>query len=189
MDFVRAGNIWWFFPQISDSNIHPTGNFSEDYDVEADTRKRKAKEGSSEGSEPDEEYDSSEASEVSGSDNEESSKKKEKKLKEPKPKRPKVRLMTNIWVACKFLKHWSLKASFQKEKSEKVDKGGGKKEKKKKDPNAPKKPQTAYFLWFRDNHAALKKEGGTASEVAQRGGKLWRELDEETKQVRLTTFL
>ncbi|VDD86515.1 unnamed protein product [Enterobius vermicularis] len=135
-----------------------TDSEDEDYDVEADTRKRKAKEGSSEGSEPDEEYDSSEASEVSGSDNEESSKKKEKKLKEPKPKRPK------------------------KEKSEKVDKGGGKKEKKKKDPNAPKKPQTAYFLWFRDNHAALKKEGGTASEVAQRGGKLWRELDEETKQ-------
>uniref|UniRef100_A0A0N5AUN1 FACT complex subunit SSRP1 n=1 Tax=Syphacia muris TaxID=451379 RepID=A0A0N5AUN1_9BILA len=134
-----------------------TDSEDEDYDVEADTRKRKAKDGSSEGSEPDEEYDSSETSGSSASEND-GSKKKEKKVKEPKAKRAK------------------------KEKVEKVDKAGARKEKKKKDPNAPKKPQTAYFLWFRDNHAALKKEGGTASEVAQRGGKLWRELDEETKQ-------
>lgn len=63
--------------------------FSEDYDVEADTRKRKAKDGSSEGSEPDEEYDSSETSGSSASEND-GSKKKEKKVKEPKAKRAKV---------------------------------------------------------------------------------------------------
>lgn len=59
---------------------------------------------------------------------------------------------------------------------------GSKREKKKKDPNAPKKPQSAYFIWFGENYASFKKEGVSVTEAAQRAGKMWKEIDEETKK-------
>ena len=97
------------------------------------------------------------------------------------------------WVPCSYCNLFFFFCFFilltcalvQKDKTEKAEKGGGKKEKKKKkkDPNAPKKPQTAYFMWYGENYATLKKEGGTASEIAKRGGNMWRELSEDVKQV------
>ncbi|CAG9533884.1 unnamed protein product [Cercopithifilaria johnstoni] len=55
-------------------------------------------------------------------------------------------------------------------------------EKKKKDPNAPKKPQSAYFIWFGENYSNFKKEGVSVTEAAQRAGKMWKEIDEEIKK-------
>merc|ERR1719162_2220884 len=46
------------------------------------------------------------------------------------------------------------KAAAKNEKS-------GKRAKKEKDPNTPKKPQTAYWLWLGENRAALTKEVGS----------------------------
>lgn len=69
----------------------------------------------------------------------------------------------------------------KKKESLKVVKSG-KREKKKKDPNAPKKPQSAYFIWFGENYSNFKKEGVSVTEAAQRAGKMWKEIDEETKK-------
>ncbi|KAL4003502.1 Structure-specific recognition protein (SSRP1) family protein [Acanthocheilonema viteae] len=55
-------------------------------------------------------------------------------------------------------------------------------EKRKKDPNAPKKPQSAYFIWFSENYSNFKKEGVSVTEAAQRAGKMWKEIDEEVKK-------
>ncbi|VDM96162.1 unnamed protein product [Thelazia callipaeda] len=57
-----------------------------------------------------------------------------------------------------------------------------KREKKKKDPHAPKKPQSAYFIWFGENYSNFKKEGVPVTEAAQRAGKMWKEIDEDTKK-------
>ncbi|MCP9257658.1 FACT complex subunit SSRP1 [Dirofilaria immitis] len=54
-------------------------------------------------------------------------------------------------------------------------------EKKKKDPNAPKKPQSAYFIWFGENYSNFKKEGVSVTEAAQKAGKMWKEISEEIK--------
>ena len=35
------------------------------------------------------------------------------------------------------------------------------------DPNAPKRPQTAYFLWLRDNRPRLTKPGMSVTDVAK----------------------
>nr|CAD2173045.1 unnamed protein product [Meloidogyne enterolobii] len=138
----------------------------EDYDMEKDLKKREKEKESSEGSgsEPDEEYDSSAAASVSddlmdgGGETEKTTKKSEKKKKE------------------------------RKEKKEKVSKKGGgekndkKEKKKKKDPNAPKRNQTAFFLWQTENRSKIKKEGDTIAETATRAGQMWKEMSAEDKQ-------
>ncbi|KAH7707406.1 high mobility group protein [Aphelenchoides avenae] len=45
--------------------------------------------------------------------------------------------------------------------------------KKQKDPNAPKRPLTAYFLWLKDNRAHLTKPGMSVVEVAKAAGVEW----------------
>ncbi|CBY20139.1 unnamed protein product [Oikopleura dioica] len=55
----------------------------------------------------------------------------------------------------------------------------------KKDPNAPKRPQTAFFLFAADNRADAKKclpEGSRVSEVAKKLGVMWKEVDAKTKE-------
>lgn len=61
--------------------------------------------------------------------------------------------------------------------------GAGKKRKKDKDPNAPKKPLTAYFAWMNENRQRIKDEnsGATIGEVAKIAGEEWRALDAGTK--------
>ncbi|KAK5986077.1 FACT complex subunit SSRP1 [Trichostrongylus colubriformis] len=133
----------------------------DDYDLDEDIKKRKQNRESSEGSgsEPDEEFDSDAASTdesgSGGSDDEASPKKKKKKEKESKPK----------------------------EKKERKEKGEGKKkrEKKEKDPNAPKRAQSAYFLWLNENRAKIKKEGDSVADVAKRAGEMWKAMDAESK--------
>jgi len=59
----------------------------------------------------------------------------------------------------------------------------GKKRKKVKDPNAPKKPLTAYFAWMSENRERIKSEneGASIGEVAKIAGEEWRELDAGSK--------
>jgi len=47
----------------------------------------------------------------------------------------------------------------------------------------PKRPLSAYMLWLNDNREAIKKEnpGIKVTEVAKRGGELWRGLKDKSK--------
>uniref|UniRef100_A0A915Q3S6 FACT complex subunit SSRP1 n=1 Tax=Setaria digitata TaxID=48799 RepID=A0A915Q3S6_9BILA len=126
---------------------------SEDHDYDLEEDLKKRKRSSSEGSGSEpEEEYDSDAAESS-----ESGSGDHKRKKSPKPKK--------------------------KVKVEDSSKSGkGKREKKKKDPNAPKKPQSAYFIWFGENYSNFKKEGVSVTEAAQRAGKMWKEIDEEIKK-------
>ncbi|KAK4470099.1 hypothetical protein MN116_005684 [Schistosoma mekongi] len=59
-----------------------------------------------------------------------------------------------------------------------------KKQKKPKDPNAPTRPLSAYFLWFNENREKIAKTlsgQNSVADVAKAGGELWRNMDSETK--------
>ena len=43
--------------------------------------------------------------------------------------------------------------------------------KKAKDPNAPKRALSAYFIWLQENRPAIKKDGMSVSDVAKAAGK------------------
>nr|NP_001071733.1 transcription factor protein [Ciona intestinalis]BAE06487.1 transcription factor protein [Ciona intestinalis] len=62
--------------------------------------------------------------------------------------------------------------------------GEAKKKKKKKDPNAPKRPQSAFFLFCADRRAPLKAEnpGWTVGEIAKALGKKWAAASPDTKK-------
>lgn len=73
-------------------------------------------------------------------------------------------------------------------KSAKSSKGGGddkkgKKKRAKKDANAPKRPQSAYFLWMADNRERIKKEnpGISITEIAKKGGEEWKLVTDKSK--------
>jgi hypothetical protein len=53
-----------------------------------------------------------------------------------------------------------------------------KKQRKKKDPNAPKRPMSAYFLFMNAERAGVRKENPEASigEIAKIMGKMWGEI-------------
>merc|ERR1719330_293165 len=71
----------------------------------------------------------------------------------------------------------------QEKADAKREKEGGKRRKREKDPNAPKKPQTAYWMWMNDNRDALTKELGTkdVTAVGKLAGERWRALDAKLK--------
>uniref|UniRef100_A0A1I7UL61 FACT complex subunit SSRP1 n=1 Tax=Caenorhabditis tropicalis TaxID=1561998 RepID=A0A1I7UL61_9PELO len=134
----------------------------EDYDLDKDLKKQQQEKDSSDGSgsEPEDEYDSGSGVASSGTgesepDEEAAPKKKkvESKLKEIRQK---------------------------KEKAEKVGKKG--KEKKVKDPLAPKRAATAYFLWFGANRLSLKSDGDSVADVARKGGAKWKEMSSNEKK-------
>jgi len=47
----------------------------------------------------------------------------------------------------------------------------------------PKRPLSAYMLWLNDNRESIKREnpGIKVTEVAKRGGELWRALKDKSK--------
>uniref|UniRef100_A0A914UMA8 HMG box domain-containing protein n=1 Tax=Plectus sambesii TaxID=2011161 RepID=A0A914UMA8_9BILA len=51
----------------------------------------------------------------------------------------------------------------------------------KKDPNAPKRGQSAYMLWLNENRARLTKPGMGVTDVAKAAGAEWRLLTDKTK--------
>ena len=58
--------------------------------------------------------------------------------------------------------------------------------KREKDPQAPKKPMTGYFMWVNDTRSKItqdyKLEGQRGSEVTKVQARLWKEVDEQTKE-------
>lgn len=60
-----------------------------------------------------------------------------------------------------------------------------KKKKSKKDPNAPKRPQSAYFLWFNANREELKKDTPDISitDLSKKAGEVWKQMEDTDKTV------
>ncbi|KAI6171848.1 FACT complex subunit SSRP1 [Aphelenchoides besseyi] len=52
--------------------------------------------------------------------------------------------------------------------------------KKGKDPNAPKRAMTAFFIWMQENRANLKKPGMSVSDVAKAAGVEWGKLKDKS---------
>ncbi|GMT19599.1 hypothetical protein PFISCL1PPCAC_10896 [Pristionchus fissidentatus] len=147
-----------------------------DYDLDKDLdRRRKAKDPEEfSGSEPDEEFDSDANSESgsggggsdgsgsgsgSGSEDEERPKKKAKSERKEKPEK--------------------------KERKKKEDGGEtkrAKKGKKDKDPNAPKRGLSAYFIWLGENRSTIKKDGDSVADVARKGGEMWKAMSADDKK-------
>jgi len=68
--------------------------------------------------------------------------------------------------------------------SDSEDEGASKKKKKKaKDPNAPKRPITAYFFFAADKRPEIKKDDPSLgiTQIAARIGEQWRGLDDDDK--------
>ncbi|KAI8923664.1 high mobility group box domain-containing protein [Entophlyctis helioformis] len=62
---------------------------------------------------------------------------------------------------------------------------GAKRTRAKKDPNAPKKPLSAFMIFSQENRAKIKEDNPEASfgEIGKLLGAAWRELSEKGKQV------
>ena len=56
------------------------------------------------------------------------------------------------------------------------------KKKTKKDPDAPKRPQSAYFIWLNENREKIKEEqpGISITELSKVAGEKWREMTDKT---------
>lgn len=146
--------------------------FLDDYDLDKDIKKQKEAKESSEGSgsEPDEEFDS-EGSDVSDIIVEEARKNAKKQAQSSKDKSP-----SNDKAS-------TSKPDVGKKRHESTTKKavGGKK---KKDPNAPKRNQTSFFLWQTENRASIKKSGDSVTDTASRAGQIWKAMSEEEKKVK-----
>jgi structure-specific recognition protein 1 len=51
----------------------------------------------------------------------------------------------------------------------------------KKDPNAPKRGQSAYMYWLAENRARLTKPGMGVTDVAKKAGEEWRKMGDKSK--------
>ncbi|ODM98071.1 FACT complex subunit SSRP1 [Orchesella cincta] len=74
----------------------------------------------------------------------------------------------------------------RKPKKDKKEEGGEKRKKKKKgdkDPNAPKRPMSGYFIWLNSNRESLKKKfpGLSLTEFTKKAGEEWKKMEDKTK--------
>ncbi|TWW74607.1 high mobility group-T protein-like [Takifugu flavidus] len=76
------------------------------------------------------------------------------------------------------------KVRYDREMMDYVPAKGGKKKKKFKDPNAPKRPPSAFFIFCSEFRPKVKGEhpGLTIGEVAKKLGELWNNTNSEDKQ-------
>ncbi|KAM9333315.1 high mobility group protein B1a [Pholidichthys leucotaenia] len=76
------------------------------------------------------------------------------------------------------------KIRYEKEMMNYTPPKGGKRKKKMKDPNAPKRPPSAFFVFCSDKRPMLKAEnpGLTIGEVAKKLGEMWSNISPEEKQ-------
>ena len=53
------------------------------------------------------------------------------------------------------------------------------------DPDKPKRPQTAYFIWFMEHREEIKSSIPDASitDISKKAGALWKELTADDKKV------
>lgn len=78
-------------------------------------------------------------------------------------------------------------SSGKKSSSKKSSKGkkGGERKRKKKDPNAPKKPLSAYMFFCKDHREEAKgklEKGASVTDIAKKLGKMWKKTDSEEKK-------
>lgn len=61
-----------------------------------------------------------------------------------------------------------------------------KSKKREKDANAPKRAATAFMLWLNENRKQIVEEnpGIKVTEIAKKGGELWRDLKDKTVSCR-----
>lgn len=125
-------------------------------------------------SEPDDEYDSNPPSTESSDDEDEDSGGSGSETGAvPKPKKaPK--------------KKSEKKGSDDEKKTSKPSKSKKEtksKKSKEKDADRPKRPLTAYFLWFNENRSKLKEEfpGLSVADIAKKAGEKWKEVKDRTK--------
>eukprot|EP00887_Chlorella_sp_A99_P002324 scaffold10.g2324.t1 len=54
----------------------------------------------------------------------------------------------------------------------------------KKDPNAPKRPQSAYFIFMNENREKIKKENpeATFGQIGKIAGEQWKALSDKEKE-------
>lgn len=52
--------------------------------------------------------------------------------------------------------------------------------KNKKDPNAPKRAMSAFFLWMQEHREQLKKPGMSVSDVAKAAGVEWGKISDKS---------
>lgn len=74
-----------------------------------------------------------------------------------------------------MLKYYSLQSEAPRKRKEKS-------KKREKDANAPKRPATAFMLWLNENRKSIVEEnpGIKVTEIAKKGGELWRELKDKS---------
>lgn len=53
--------------------------------------------------------------------------------------------------------------------------------KKAKDPNAPKRAMSAFFLWMKENRERLKKPGMSVADVAKAAGVEWGKIVDKSE--------
>lgn len=76
-----------------------------------------------------------------------------------------------------------LKKKAKKDRREKVErKTRSRGDKKNKDVNRPKRPTTAFMIWLNESREKIKSEnpGISVTEIAKKGGELWKELKDKT---------
>ena len=57
--------------------------------------------------------------------------------------------------------------------------------KKDKDPNAPKRGKSGYFIWLAENRARLTKPGMGVTDVAKAAGAEWNQIQDKSKWEKL----
>eukprot|EP00794_Sanderia_malayensis_P000295 gene295-921_t len=57
--------------------------------------------------------------------------------------------------------------------------------KKGKDPNAPKKPMSGYFIWLQENREKIKRDnpGISITEISKKAGELWKNITDKSEWV------
>lgn len=141
-------------------------------------------------SEPDDEYDSNPPStasedEVEGEDKGSESSSDEDAV--PKPRKAEVKKPSKSKKeeseASSDDDEPAAKSKKPAKKSPPPKKTSSKKPKKEKDADRPKRPQSAYFLWFNDNRGKLKEAhpGLSVSELAKKAGEKWKEVTDKPK--------
>jgi len=80
-----------------------------------------------------------------------------------------------------YREHQELLTNFKRQKAEGLD-GKGRKKKLKKDPNAPKRPMGAYFLFSTRFYQANKREDLKMTEISKIASQHWKKMTDEQKQ-------
>ena len=66
-------------------------------------------------------------------------------------------------------------------------------QKKEVDPDKPKRPQSAYFIWLNENRSQIKEKfpGISITELSKRAGEMWKEMTDKSvsTHIRTTIFI